>query len=91
VDAHPEGQGDGLVSEAVERLRAAIQEVVSDDLERNHGYLVGCVIVAEWADENDARWLTATARDVNGDSPAIWTVKGWLVQALDQADSEGDE
>lgn len=72
-------------------LRQLITEVASEDLDSELGFLTGFVIVAEWAGKDGQRRLTATARDVNDDAPALWTVKGWLYQALDQADCDDED
>jgi hypothetical protein len=75
----------------IEQLRGAIAAVVSEDLDQDHGYLTGFVVVCEWSGADGTRWLTATARDASDEEPPVWTVKGWLCQALDQADEDEGE
>lgn len=73
--------------------RRAVREALQDHIPSNGddiGVLTGYVVVAQWSDPAGREWLTQTTGNINDETPAPWTVKGWLGHALDTHDQDDE-
>lgn len=70
------------MSDPADVVFESVQESAQTDEDLEGAVLVGYVTVAEWSDSSGKRWLSTFTRDISGEAPPIWTVKGWLYYAL---------
>lgn len=80
-----------------EHLSAALQAIVGLDPEISEGsFLVGYVVLAEYADPDGSRWFVSRQGDAFGPELYPWAEEGYLRQGMRildarQADRQADE
>ena len=66
-----------------DNIASAIQASAAEDEDLNGAVLTGWVMIAEFVSPSGSRWISRMAGDAMGNVPPTWSVKGWLVDSLD--------